>query len=70
MLRAVKNMVQEVGISLQDALRMASLNPAQSLGLADRGWIREGNRADFVILSESFTVQKTIIAGQVAYSDQ
>ena len=36
MLQAVQNMIQEVGVSIPDAFRMASLNPAQSLGLADR----------------------------------
>lgn len=70
MLQAVQNMIQEVGVSIPDAFRMASLNPAQSLGLADRGWIREGFRADFVVLSDSFEVQKTIVDGKTAYSAQ
>ena len=70
MLQAVQNMIQEVGVSIPDAFRMASLNPAQSLGLADRGWIREGFRADFVVLSDSFDVQKTIVDGKTAYSAQ
>ena len=68
MLRAVNNMIRVVGVSIPDAFRMASLNPSQSIGLKNRGWIREGNRADFVILTDSFEVQKTIIAGKVAYS--
>ena len=68
MLRAVNNMIGVVGVSISDAFRMASHNPAQSIGLKDRGWIREGNRADFVILTDGFGVQKTIIAGKVAYS--
>lgn len=68
MLKAVRNMIQEIGVSIPEAFRMASHNPAQSIGLADRGWIREGNRADFVIVTDDFKVQKTIIAGKVAYS--
>lgn len=68
MLRAIKNMIDTVGVSIPDAFRMASFNPAQSLGLEDMGWIQEGNRADFAILTEDFTVQKTIIAGSIAYS--
>lgn len=68
MLRALRNMIQVVGVSITDAFRMASYNPAQSIGLKNRGWIREGNQADFVILTDSFEVQKTIIAGKVAYS--
>ena len=68
LLQAVANMVREIGVSLPDAFRMASFNPAQSIGLADRGWIQEGNQADFVILTPGFEVQKTIIAGRIAYS--
>ncbi len=68
MLRAVRNMIEEVGVPIPEAFRMASLNPAQSIGLQDRGWIREGNRADFVILTKDMQVQKTIIAGKVVYS--
>lgn len=70
LLRAVQNMIQELGVSLVDAFRMASLNPAKSIGLIDRGWIREGNQGDFVILSPEFEVQKTIIAGRVAYDKE
>lgn len=68
MLQAVRNMIEEIGVSITDAFRMASFNPAQSIGLQDKGWIREGNQADFVILSQDFAVQKTIIAGKVVYN--
>ncbi len=68
MLRAVRNMIHEIGVPIPEAFRMASHNPAQSIKLEDRGWIREGNRADFVILTDNYEVQKTIIAGKVAYS--
>lgn len=68
MLRAIRNMIDKVGVSIPDAFRMASLNPAKSIGLADMGWVQEGNRADFAILTENFEVQKTIIAGNIAYS--
>ena len=66
--QAVRNMIEEIGVHPVDALRMASLNPARTLGLEHRGWIREGNRADFVLLTADFEVQKTIIAGRVVYS--
>jgi len=68
MLRAVHTMIQALDVSIPDAFRMASHNPAQSIDLGDMGWIQEGNRADFVILTENFEVQKTIIAGRIAYS--
>ena len=38
----------EVGISLPEAVRAASLTPARAVGLCDRGEIAAGRRADFV----------------------
>lgn len=38
----------EAGISLPQAVRLASLNPARAVGLADRGEIAAGRRADLV----------------------
>lgn len=69
LIRAVKNMVEEIGVAVQDAFRMASLNAAQSIGLQNKGWIREGNQADFVIVDSEFNVQKTIIGGRIVYSN-
>jgi alpha-D-ribose 1-methylphosphonate 5-triphosphate diphosphatase len=39
---------EDVGISLPQAVRLASLNPAQAVGLNDRGEIAAGRRADLV----------------------
>jgi N-acetylglucosamine-6-phosphate deacetylase len=50
MLQAVQNMVQHVGVDLDEALRMASLYPAQLLGKQNElGKIAIGYPADFVI---------------------
>lgn len=49
--RAVRNMVAMAGVSLQDAVRMATYNPARLLGLDDRkGCLRPGADADLVVL--------------------
>ena len=37
-----------IGIALPEAVRLASLNPAQAVGLSDRGEIAADRRADFV----------------------
>lgn len=68
LLKAVENMVTALGVSLPEAFRMASLNPAQAIGLKDRGWIREGNRADVIIVTPAFETRTTIIGGKIAYS--
>jgi N-acetylglucosamine-6-phosphate deacetylase len=66
--RAVKNMVELVGVPLTDAVRMASLNGAKVLGLESRkGILAVGKDADFVILDINFEVQLTIYEGNVKY---
>ena len=68
LLQAVRNTVEVLGLSLPDAFQMASLNPARSIGMENKGWIREGNDADFVIISPDFEVYMTIISGTIAYN--
>lgn len=68
MLQAVRNMAEALGVSLPDAFRMGSLNPALSLGLKNKGWIKEGNQADFALLTGDFELKKTIIGGKIAYA--
>ncbi len=52
MLSAVFRLPEVCGISLSDAVAMASANPARSVGLADRGRIEAGCRADLVAVRE------------------
>jgi N-acetylglucosamine-6-phosphate deacetylase len=62
---AVKNAVTLVGISLDDALRAASLVPARFLGIEDhRGTLRAGASADIVALTTKLDVLTTWIAGK------
>jgi alpha-D-ribose 1-methylphosphonate 5-triphosphate diphosphatase len=42
----------DVGISLPQAIQLATLNPARAVGLADRGEIAAGRRADLVRVRE------------------
>jgi N-acetylglucosamine-6-phosphate deacetylase len=62
---AVKNAVTLAGISLDDALRAASLVPARFLGIEQhRGTLSAGARADIVALAENLDVLSTWIAGK------
>jgi N-acetylglucosamine-6-phosphate deacetylase len=60
---AVRNVMQFARFELQQALRLATLNPARVAGLAGRGELKAGAVADFVVLSPSGEVKKTIIRG-------
>lgn len=65
MATAVRNAVQLLGLSLEEAARMASRYPAQFLNVDDRlGEIAEGYQADLVLLNEALQVRATWIAGQ------
>ena len=63
--RNVRNMIQRVGVSLQDAIKMASLNPAKLLGVADRkGSLEVGKDADLIVIDENINVEAVMIKGE------
>ena len=64
--RAVRNVMQFAHWDLHQALRLATLNPARVVGLANRGKLEAGAQADFVVLSPSGEVRNTIVRGDVA----
>lgn len=71
MAEAVKRSVGTGQISLKDAVAMATLNPAQRLGLADRkGRLAAGTDADFVVLDDSLDVDRVYIGGKAAGRNQ
>lgn len=64
MIEGVRNAVALVGISLADALIMASRTPAEFLGLeSELGRIAPGYRADLVAFNQDFDVVGTWIKG-------
>jgi N-acetylglucosamine-6-phosphate deacetylase len=66
--RAVRNMVSMTGVSLQDAVRMASYNPACLLGLEQRkGWLREGADADLALLNPDGSVAGAMVRGRAGF---
>lgn len=65
----VRNLVFDCDIPLWDAVRMASLTPAQVIGIdAECGSIAVGKRADLCLLDKALQVQKTVIAGKAVYT--
>jgi N-acetylglucosamine-6-phosphate deacetylase len=69
--RAVKNMVELVGVPLTDAVRMASLNGAKVLACENRkGIIAVGKDADLVVMDSKFDVYMTIYQGTVKYQKE
>ena len=60
---AVRNVMKFAEWDLQQAVRLATLNPARVTGLGTRGTLTPGARADIVVLSPSGEVKNTIIGG-------
>ncbi len=64
MIGAVRNAMSMLGLSLQDAVSIASGSPAAFLGLQDeRGRICVGQAADLVLLDDDLRVRETWIGG-------
>lgn len=55
-LREIKDAVTEDGIPLEQALQVATSNPADILQLKGKGYIREGSDVDILILDASFNI--------------
>lgn len=54
----VRTMVMKAGISLQDAVRMASETPARLIGIADKkGTLQHGKDADIVVMDRNLNVR-------------
>lgn len=63
--RAVRNVTTFSHWTLREAVRAATLNPAQAAGLSDKcGKLAPGAEANFVVLSPGGDVLKTIVAGR------
>jgi N-acetylglucosamine-6-phosphate deacetylase len=66
--RAVRNVMNFAGWKLQQAVRLATLNPANLLGISgERGVLAVGQRADLVVLNSQGEVVRTIIAGELVH---
>lgn len=66
--KALRNVMEATGLSLAEALPMATSIPAHSLGLGhELGSILPGYSADLVILDSHLNVQTTLVQGEVAY---
>ncbi len=62
--RLIRVCVKQAGISLPDAVCMASTTPARVLGL-NKGIIASGYDADLIIFDEDITVKSVIVGGEV-----
>src|SRR5215472_821940 len=65
--RAIRNTVKFAHVSLQDAIRMATINPAKVLGIEkQKGALFVGADADIVVFTATGEVIRTIVGGVVS----
>lgn len=65
MIESVGNLVKEVGIPLDEALRMANLYPAEAVGVADfLGSVEAGKIANLTVFSHDFRVLASAVNGK------
>ncbi len=66
----VKNGINQMGLSISDSLRMATLTPAKIVGVDDRkGSLENGKDADIVIFDKNLDVIKTIVSGKIVFDN-
>jgi N-acetylglucosamine-6-phosphate deacetylase len=70
MIDLVRVMVNQVGVPLNEAIAMATANPARALGLNAKGRLKPGADADLVILSRDLEVRRTLIAGERIFKNE
>jgi N-acetylglucosamine-6-phosphate deacetylase len=64
--RAIRNVMSFAGWQLQQAIKLATYNPAERLGVSNqRGLLAPGRRADLVVLTPEGNVVHTIIGGEI-----
>ncbi|WP_264272963.1 N-acetylglucosamine-6-phosphate deacetylase [Duffyella gerundensis] len=70
MIEAVKNCVEQVGIALDETVRMATLYPARAIGV-DRqlGTIEAGKVANLTVFTRDYRITKTIVNGDEVLSE-
>jgi N-acetylglucosamine-6-phosphate deacetylase len=68
MVQLVRMMVCEVNATLNEAIAMATENPARAIALETKGRLVVGADADLVVLSPQIELLQTFVAGREVWS--
>jgi N-acetylglucosamine-6-phosphate deacetylase len=69
MLSSVRFVHEKIGLPFEEAVRMASLYPAEAIRIAHRkGQLKPGFDADFVVLTRDYQMKGTWIGGEKVFS--
>ena len=66
MIKGVRNLVEDMDVPLEDALRMASCNPATVISKQiETGYIMPGRDADIVVFDKDYNIKLTMVNGEI-----
>jgi len=66
--RLIRTVMEKGGLSLTEAVKMASYNPAAAMRIDDhKGQLRVGYDADFAVFDEDIVIDRTVIGGRTVY---
>lgn len=66
--RLVRTMYQQVGVSLCDAVKMITVTPAKSIGIADKkGSISLGKDADLLLFDNDIDISLCMVQGEIIF---
>jgi N-acetylglucosamine-6-phosphate deacetylase len=69
-IEALKNIINATGISLHEAVKMATITPARALNLDNSiGSIKENKKANIAIIDDELNVVMTIINGKIVHKN-
>jgi N-acetylglucosamine-6-phosphate deacetylase len=66
MIKGIQNLVAS-GFSLVDALKTASLNPAQIMRYTQQGAILPGKFADITVFDSNFNIHYVMVGGKLTH---
>lgn len=61
---AFKNAIEVLGLDIIDAVKLCSSNAAKELGIANKGYIKEGLDADFLVVNEDYSINSVFSGGK------
>lgn len=62
---AFKNMIEFSGCSIEEAVKMSSVNQAREFGLENKGTLEPKKDADLLILDQQLNIKQTILGGNI-----
>jgi N-acetylglucosamine-6-phosphate deacetylase len=71
--KGIANVMKVTCCTLEEAVNMATRNPARLYGFNDRGTLEPGKRADLVIfriIDNEIVIEKTIVNGKLVYENK